>query len=334
MKSATTRLLVGVLALLSLTYAATGVLAAPAETPKHIQRTTGILRAILPIALPDGVSDAKGKFAYLQNSDGGVDAIEIATGKTKWTTKTTAKLLRLHSNSPNSLVVQVPVDNQANSLKIAVLDSATGRNLLLSDALVFPDWVVVAAEDGEIYGKSFKTLVLINQNMISLMWNASSHYAGRAAPPPEVEEAARHNESGYFHVDLTTGRVTTQQMSIPIDPQIFERYQQIPEGFLVSTDRNYMLKIANSQAPEKSGQKWGITDIHNGKNMGEIALYKIPESFAIVGSKIFWVTSSQQEGVRMRSQTIERELTVAEIATGKVLWKRTLKPKQILALPM
>jgi hypothetical protein len=152
-------------------------------------------------AIPGGVADAEGNTGYVSNPAGGIDAVNLKTGKLLWDTKAAAKPLALDQDR---LVAEANVQGKANSIRIVVLDTTRkGKSLLESKPIVFPEWVSV----GVTHGRSFASTGRLHKNYLLLSWEARAWYAGGARPTPQIEQAARKNASGVAQVNLKTGKV-------------------------------------------------------------------------------------------------------------------------------
>lgn len=157
--------------------------------------------SVKPALLPIGVTDADHKVGYVQGAKGGVEALNLENGDVLWTTKESGTPLVAFGKL---LVVQRPVAGKANCVRIAVLDtSEKGKEMQLSDEVVFPEWVSVGVE----YGRTFSSQARILKGTLLLKWKANAFYAGGARPTPEIEEAARKEASGVAQVDLKSGKV-------------------------------------------------------------------------------------------------------------------------------
>src|SRR4051812_28753581 len=91
--------------------------------------------AASPLPLPRGVASEDGKTGFLAGRRRGIDAIDLCTGGLLWSTDEPARPLVAFGGR---LAVQVP-DRRPNAVRVAVLDAARGKRLLLSDPVVFPD---------------------------------------------------------------------------------------------------------------------------------------------------------------------------------------------------
>jgi hypothetical protein len=153
------------------------------------------------VPFPVGIADAAAKVAYVTNTAGGIDAIDLEKGDLLWDTKDPAKPVAV---AGKKLVVQVPVAGKANAVKLVILDTAAkGKKLGESDAVTFPDWVSVGGD----YGHSFTSRGRVQDGALLLSWDARAWYAGGARPTREIEERARKHDAGVAKVNLESGKV-------------------------------------------------------------------------------------------------------------------------------
>jgi hypothetical protein len=156
---------------------------------------------LAPIALPGGgVADPPGKFGYVPSKDGGIDAIDLASGKVLWTTRDANRPLLA---TADRLFAQAPVSGKANQVRIVVFDALKkGKKLEISEPIPFPDWVSVAVT----YGRSFASTARLHAKRLVYVWEARGWYAGGARPTPEIERAARKSAAGVIQLDLASNK--------------------------------------------------------------------------------------------------------------------------------
>ena len=154
-----------------------------------------------PIALPGGgVLAPNGMIAYVPNPGGGIDALDTASGKLLWQSGQASKPLLA---TKDRLYAQAGVKGKGNQVKVVALDAETGKEVLTSEPVVFPDWVVV----GTTHGRSFASAMRADGSSLLLIWNARAWYAGGAAPPRAGQERARKSAEGVARIDTKTGKV-------------------------------------------------------------------------------------------------------------------------------
>ena len=90
------------------------------------------------MVLPGGaVADPDGKVGFVPNTSGGIDALDLASGKLLWDTKEAPRPLLA---TPDRLFAQALVRGKANQVRIVVLNTTQkGKRLLESQPLSFPD---------------------------------------------------------------------------------------------------------------------------------------------------------------------------------------------------
>jgi hypothetical protein len=150
--------------------------------------------------LPCGVADAGGRTGFVANAHGGLDAVDLATGHLLWTVDGAKRPALVDDDR---LFAWAPVDG--NGLRVTAFDRAnTGRRLMESEPVVFPDWVNV--EEGP--GRSFKTRWRLDKGRLILDWEARAWYSGRHSTA-QAEAEARRSEAGQVCIDVQTGKAET-----------------------------------------------------------------------------------------------------------------------------
>jgi hypothetical protein len=144
----------------------------------------------------DGVADPAGNVGYFPNTTGGIDALELATGKLLWASKDADRPLVATNDR---LLAQA---GKTNQVRLIVIDKE-GKRVLESDPIKFPDWVSVQTA----YGRSFQSGARLDGKSALLSWQARAFYAGGARPTPQIEKAARKDASGVSRINLETGKV-------------------------------------------------------------------------------------------------------------------------------
>src|SRR5262245_12436204 len=188
--------------------------AAPALAPKDTRPPFCLL--------PQGVADPDGKIGYVASTRGGIDAVNLATGKLLWATTDPVTPVALHGNR---LFVQVA--DKPNVLHIEALDVTTkGTRLLQSRPINFPDWVSV----GLAYGRTFSSSATVAGRQLRLHWVADGYYAGgKQLPKEELKRRSKHGE-GVAVMDLVTGEVkmlTTQEAAPKVPDNVRAEFDKL-----------------------------------------------------------------------------------------------------------
>ncbi len=148
-----------------------------------------------------GVVSVDQKAVFLPAKAGGIEAVELATGKLLWANKDAAKL----AGASDKLVLTWDGDpKKGNTFRVVAVDAESGKTVGKSDAVALPDWATTA----KTWGRTFRTAARADGESVIVAWQAGAFYSGGARPSPEIEAAARKNESGLAKFDLKTGKVT------------------------------------------------------------------------------------------------------------------------------
>jgi len=146
-------------------------------------------KLISPVLMPGpGVADPAGKVGFFPSKTGGIDALDLASGKVLWTSKEANRPLLA---SRDRLFAQKNLD-KANQIRVVVLDASDGKRVLESEVIAHPYWVSVSVA----YGLTYRSSARLDINALWLCWEGHAFYAGGAPPPPEVAKAARKDAEG------------------------------------------------------------------------------------------------------------------------------------------
>jgi hypothetical protein len=149
--------------------------------------------------LPQGLAEPTGHTGFFASADGGIEAIDLASGKVLWRTHEAQRPLLLDGDH---LLAQA--GTKRNRLRILRLNlNRNGECDFESDPVVFPAWVVT----GEAHGSSFTAHWQVQKHHLVLDWEASAWYAGKTQPKPKEALVARKHASGIARIDLRTGQI-------------------------------------------------------------------------------------------------------------------------------
>jgi hypothetical protein len=166
------------------------------------------------VPIPGGIADGAGKRGYITGEKGGVEAVDLETGKTLWSSAAAQKPLALVGGK---LLAQAQEMGKPNQVRVITFD-AEGGKVRESEPVVFPDWVVI----GLTYGRSFTSRGEVQKGDLYLHWQARAWYAGGARPTPQIEQAARKNADGVARVNLETGKVEmlAKDLGLETEPKL------------------------------------------------------------------------------------------------------------------
>ena len=148
-----------------------------------------------------GIISGDQKTVFLPAKDGGVEAVDLMRGLVLWTNKDANKLA---GGSGKLVLAWAGDEKKANVFRVVAMDAETGKTVGKSDPITLPDW----ASTSKTWGRSFRTAASVDGEGVVVVWNAGASYAGGARPTPEIEAAARKNESGAVKFDPKTGKVS------------------------------------------------------------------------------------------------------------------------------
>jgi hypothetical protein len=258
------------------------------------------------VPFPGGVADAAGKGAFVTNPKGGIDALDLETGKVLWQTAEASKPLAV---SEKRLVAQAAVKGKANSVRVVVFDiSDKGKRLLESDPVVFPDWVAV----GLALGRSFTSSGRLDKGDLLLRWEARAWYAGGARPTPEIEQAARKHAKGVAKVSLESGKVEMlAEDKAPAEPTV-----KLPKELEKVTSHQYW-----------TGSTWETKPLVVGKKVVALALEQETKQQKLLLKSWDLETAKAQEPVELlKGQSLWMQLQ----ADGRYLFVHQAIPKEKL----
>lgn len=152
---------------------------------------------------PNGISDAEGERAYIRNSAGGIDSIDLKTGKLLWTTP--AASVPLIISGVHLLAFKYISENV---IQIVKLNSKTGLAATTSEPINFPEGMKVASTQDETFALEPKVI----DTILEIAWRGRTFYEGGAPPPKHIREKSQQQFSGVFQVDLATGTVTSKSV--------------------------------------------------------------------------------------------------------------------------
>lgn len=206
------------------------------------------------VLIPLGVADRAGNTGFVQAEKGGMDAVDLKTGKTIWQTKAARQPLIV---AGDLVLAEL---RQGHSVKVVGFDVGTGRKLLESELIKLPEWA--SAGDVSIFGHSFEAVAWVVNGELLYRWEARTFYAGGAAPSPEILAAAAKHAAGLAKVHLQTGKVTELAGEKPV--------AAIPGRELQNGGRKFSLEMGQQTAGFNVPRKLRAIDAMNGKVIWEI----------------------------------------------------------------
>ena len=161
--------------------------------------------AAVPPLIPGGIVDAAGTLGYFAAPDGGVAAVDLATGQQRWTTRAGRWPLAARAAW---LAVGASDPAQRNTLHVRFLRPADGKPIV--DVPVrFPDEILISSDgdsvDGEVVIASHNAALALSVDTdggrLRVTWLATSWIPSGFRPSP-IQKV-----SGVVLVDPVTGAV-------------------------------------------------------------------------------------------------------------------------------
>jgi len=284
---------------------------------KRFLRAGGAL-ALLALTVPgmsaaaslhDGVViDAEA--AYVMSPKGGIDAIDLATGKVMWKSAEAAKPLLVKDGT---LVAQAR-PGKAGELVVVALDKRAGAARGRVDVAI-PEDIRANVFDGP--SRKFRAQALETADGVVVSWSADEGPARGALPRamPSEADVAISGLSGAVRVDLAAGRavpVDKAQASISIRTSGTGRE-------LASIDGRHLLRSERTGSTLGNRYRWTVIDVSGAK----IASIEAPVSmahFVVSGNRLLYV--AQPSARRVGSQLVQEpmRLRAMDLGSGVELW--------------
>jgi HEAT repeat protein len=272
------------------------------------------------LAIPGGLLDVAAGIAYLTGPWGGIDAMELATGKVLWSSRAVSRPLAIDGNR---LVCFSP-ETMHHSLRLIVLDRRQGKVIQTSARLVFPAWSSVE----ERWGRQL-TLQWCGRHKGNwyLDWEAWSWWDQTS----QNDIPARFKKArGIFRISLKDLRIRPAR---ELPPDLY-RQDHRDGGFPGGKQRRVELAFGRSRLPGGTLEIAALTGPARqaGPTLGFVSTEE-QEPAANVGlpltagmKKYGWKVSLGPMRERERRLVRSQHLEVIDVKTGRVLWQRDLEP--------
>jgi len=169
--------------------------------------------------------DAARGAVYLGDAARGVEAVDLATGRSLWRTSAAALPLALQDRL---LLAQVEEPQPASRLPLVLLDASDRGRTLLESRVPLPDGVPALVADD--VSRSFKVVARFLQGAFVVSWSYRETPASGLAPPPG-EQPAEQRLQGVARLDPGSGRVEPAEAPPPEPrPKLPEPVERLLEG--------------------------------------------------------------------------------------------------------
>lgn len=287
-------------------------------------------------ALHDGVVvDAARGVAYVISPKGGIDALDLATGNVRWTSKAAVKPLAVVDGA---LLAQAATAN-SGELPVVAFDAQGGVKQQLRIQL--PSGVLALASDGPT--RRFRAEAFAAEDgAVVVTWAASESRPVQGILPPEQDAVGEALESGALsaqeplsgaaRVDLSNGRVADVPSGKAQSLQVAARAATAGKGLdlrrqLASLDGRHVLSTERVAQTSESGAqrryRWTITDAA-GAPVGTVETPVGRASFVVAGSQLLYVAPqvARTEGNRLVEEPLR--LQALDLRTGAALWSAAI----------
>ena len=188
------------------------------------------------LRIPHGLADVQAELAYVAGPGERIVALDLTRGEIVARSDFAATPVAADGEL---LISWTSVIGQPNAVRlIAALRRGEKIRSAWEATLELPNWVDLESAEPD----AFTLDAEIQEGVVVISWEASARYRGGAPPPPDVEEAATHNERGTVRLDRETGA--------PVGPEERTKIEQSPAEPLPDTvlDRQIV--------PYRSGPSW------------------------------------------------------------------------------
>jgi len=179
-----------------------------------------------PIYLPAGVSDAAGTVGCLRTPEGGVQAVDLATGRSLWRTDAPARALMIARGR-----AYVLEERAGRPLRVAAYDARSGRLQRAYDlaTLALPPWASLSESGGGRQWTVFEVTARLASDGLEIRYDATRMQAYGFRPADAVGQA-----QGMARIALGSGRVSLKPGAGPPPPPLSEPAPPMPGARLVA----------------------------------------------------------------------------------------------------
>ncbi len=160
--------------------------------------------------------DADRGVCYLMNTDDGIDAVVLSSGRVLWTTTVAQKPLLLVAST---IVAHAESEDRGNVLRLVLLDAAKSGAVKARADVDLPEGVRASIDDGP--GRAFRVETWLEANRVMVAWSYAEAPVRGAEMISETTSQARRYE-GAARLDPKTGKVMAvsegERRSAPTPP--------------------------------------------------------------------------------------------------------------------
>ncbi|HXU34272.1 MAG TPA: PQQ-binding-like beta-propeller repeat protein [Thermoanaerobaculia bacterium] len=267
------------------------------------------------------VVDPAGAVAFVARPQGGIEAIELATGTSLWTRADAAKPL---ASTAGALLAQAE-PGEKGELQLATLNPRTGA-LIGRSALALPAGVRAGVADNLQGSFRVRAVAAAPANSadtaVLLAWTAThAPLRGRRQDPlAGIESPAETGDvlRGAARLDLATGKVA----AVALD-EVARSTAESDDGF-TSLDGRYSL-VAERIEGALHEYRWTLADRATDKVAGVLDLPVSLAPFAVAGSAVVYLARASMRVEKGESHSEPLRLRALDLSTGAELWTREVR---------
>jgi hypothetical protein len=288
---------------------------------------------------PGVIVDINRGLAYVMNTDGGIDAVNLQNGSTTWSTTAAEKPLALVNER---LICQAPSTQPTAELKIVILDVTQNGSVITSASISLPSGVHVAID--QTLTSTFTTRAGIVDGDVFLSWEYM-HQPVQGVPPPDLqsvkkkelpaEPIMRRSEKGTLRINPSSGRMsvlsdteTGLAPSIKAVPDIpaAERLKDLPQPQFLSADAAHiMVSIAVADNNTWNRYRWTIYDRASAEKVAETDNHLSFAPFFITGNRLIYITNPYSRRTEKGLIDEPLKLRCLNMQDGSELWSKPVR---------
>jgi hypothetical protein len=256
-------------------------------------------------ALRDGVVvDTAANSAFVTTPGGAINAIDLTTGTSRWTSAAAVKPLVV---ADDTLVAQA-APSEGEQLVVVTIDKDSGAQKTRSKVSL-PENLKATVVDSP----SQKTLVrgLVSGNAVLVSWAIQSRTARGMAPDNGDGETV----SGAARVDPETG--ATVAVAAPAESGVLSNLTLDQMMQMASADGNHVVKSEAGSAPGL--YRWTVSTA-SGARIGSVELPLSVAPFVVSGTRLFYVASPSGSRTSERLVMEPLRLRCMDLGSGAQLW--------------
>lgn len=278
------------------------------------------------------VDDNRGA-AYVGGNSGGVVAVDLASGRTLWTSSDAALPLALHGN-----LIAAQADDGAAHLRIVVLDAAAKGRKITQSVTPLPDDVRALVSDD--LGRSFRATAKYERDGFAVEWKyretiiqGIAREPGAPLPERKLSGTAfvrvRSRGSTKVARDRCASAATAERLRSRCSGAPL-RDRSLSENALTalaSADSRHLLVVERvGKGTEADPEyRWSIVSLETGETIGTVRRNTSAAPFLVWKGIIVFV--SQPHGFLRGEEWIDvpLEIVAIRLSTGETVWRRAVR---------